>query len=175
MTRATLWRASQNHSSPFTFEARTPMSFTMTQTQLPDPVTQSEFYAGIPAKRLLAWIVDVCLIGVMTAIVATLPLFIGWFFFPLIFLVLSFIYRVSTITSGSATWGMRLFNIELRNREGQPLDGTEAVLHTLGYMVAAAFFLPQLASLAMIAVSPKCQALHDHLCGTAAINKPQRY
>ena len=151
------------------------MSFTMTDTHLPDPVTQSEFYAGIPAKRLLAWIVDVCLIGVMTAIVATLPLFIGWFFFPLIFLVLSFIYRVSTITSGSATWGMRLFNIELRNREGQPLDGSEAVLHTLGYMVAAAFFLPQLASLAMIAVSPKCQALHDHLCGTAAINKPQRY
>ncbi len=151
------------------------MSIAMTQTQLPDPVTQAEFYAGIPAKRLLAWGVDITLIGILTAIVATLPLFIGWFFYPLIFAVLSFIYRVSTITSGSATWGMRLFNIELRNREGQPLDGTEAVMHTGAYMVASAFFLPQLISVILIAVSPKSQALHDHLCGTAAINKPQRY
>ena len=100
----------------------------------------------------MAWIVDVCLIGVLTVIVATLPLFIGWFFLPLIFVVLSFIYRVSTITSGSATWGMRLFNIELRNREGQPLEGSEAVMHTLGYMIASAFFLPQVVSVMLVAV-----------------------
>lgn len=147
----------------------------MTHTQLPDPIRQSEFYTGVPIKRLLAWIVDVTLIGVLTVIVATLPLFIGWFFLPLIFVVLSFIYRVTSITSSSATWGMRLFNIELRNREGQHLDSTEALLHTAGYLIASAFFLPQLVSVILVAISPKSQALHDHLCGTAAINKPRRY
>lgn len=151
------------------------MSMTMTQTHLPDPQTQSEFYAGVPLKRFLAWLVDIVLIGFFTAIVATLPLFIGWFFFPLIFVVLSFLYRVATITSGSATWGMRLFNIELRNREGQPLEGGEAVMHTLGYMIASAFFLPQVISVLMVLLSPRAQALHDHLCGTAAITKPRRY
>ncbi len=151
------------------------MSATMTDTHLPDPETQAAFYAGIPTKRLLAWIVDVILIGLLTAVVATLPLFIGWFFFPLLFLVLSFAYRVVTISANSATWGMRLFNVELRNREGQTLDGSEALLHTAAYMIASAFFIPQVISITLMLINPRAQGLHDLLCGTAAINKPSRY
>ncbi len=151
------------------------MSATMSDTDLPDPVTQSAFYEGVPLKRLLAWIVDVFVVGLMTAVVATLPFFLGWFFLPLIFIVLNFIYRATTITSASATWGMRLFNIELRGRHGGPLEGAEAVLHTAAYMVAAGFFLPQLASIVLMLATERKQALHDLLCGTAAINKPSRY
>lgn len=151
------------------------MSASMTDTQLPDPIAQAAFYEGVPVKRLLAWVVDIVVVGLMTAVVATLPFFIGWFFFPLIFVVLSFIYRVTTITSGSATWGMRLFNIELRGRTGQTLEGSEAVLHTSAYLVASGFFLPQLISVVLMLVTDRKQSLHDLLCGTAAINKPSRY
>ena len=151
------------------------MSDVMTTTHLPDPISQAEFYRGVPLKRLLAWVVDVFVAGLLTAVLATLPFFIGWFFFPVIFIVVSFLYRVSTISSGSATWGMRLFNIELRNREGQALEPTEALLHTAGYMVAAGFFLPQVISMGLIATSARAQGLHDMLCGTAAINRPSRY
>ena len=50
----------------------------MTQTSpLPDPVDQPEFYQTIPTKRLLAWVVDVVLIGILTAIVIPFTLFIG--------------------------------------------------------------------------------------------------
>ncbi len=151
------------------------MSATMTETHLPDPIAQAEFYAGVPFKRFLAWVIDILVIGLISAVIATLPLFIGWFFYPFIFLVLSFVYRIATITSGSATWGMRLFNIELRNRQGQHLDGAEALIHTTGYMIASAFFIPQLISLILMLISERGQGLHDLLCGTAAINKPQRY
>lgn len=147
----------------------------MTDTHLPDPITQSDFYEGVAIKRLLAWVVDVIIIGVLTAIVATLPLFIGWFFFPLIFLVLSFFYRVATLTAGSATWGMRLFNIQLRNREGQPLESSEALMHTAAYLLASSFFLPQVISIFLMLISERGQSLHDMLCGTAAINTPSRY
>lgn len=151
------------------------MSMSMTDTQLPDPVTQAAFYEGVPTKRFLAWVVDIVVIALMSAVLATLPFFIGWFFYPLIFIVLSFIYRVTTISSGSATWGMRLFNIELRNREGRPLESSEALLHSAAYMVASGFFLPQLISIVLMLVSERKQGLHDFLCGTAAINKPSRH
>lgn len=151
------------------------MSASMIDTQLPDPIDQADFYAGIPLKRLLAWVIDTALIGIAAAALATLPLFIGWFFYPLIFLVVSFFYRTATITSASATWGMRLMNIELRGRTGQPLDGSEAMMHTGTYLLASAFFLPQLISVLLMLTSPRNQSLHDHLVGSAAINRPSRH
>ena len=142
---------------------------------LPDPDTQAGFYEGVALKRLLAWVVDTVLIALATIVVATLPLFIGWFFLPLIFLVLSIIYRAGTISASSATPGMRLFNVELRNNQGMPLSNGEAIVHTLGYLVSTAFFLPQVISILLIMLSPRGQALHDYITGTALINKPSEY
>jgi uncharacterized RDD family membrane protein YckC len=148
---------------------------TLSTSALPDPTTQSGFYEGVATKRLFAWIVDVVIIGAITAIAATLPLFIGWFFYPLIFLVVSLVYRIGSINAMSATPGMRLFNIELRNHKGMALDGSEAALHTVGFLVSFAFFLPQLASMLLMLTSPRGQGLHDLFCGVAAINRPSRY
>ncbi|GFE66886.1 RDD family protein [Litoreibacter roseus] len=148
---------------------------TASTTALPDPVAQPEFYVGVTFKRFLAWIVDVILIGTLSAIVATLPLFIGWFFFPIIYLGIAVVYRVTTISARSATLGMRLFNIELRDHQGARLDGGTAALHTIGYLVASAFFLPQMISLLMMLLGGRGQGLHDLLIGTAAINRPARY
>lgn len=151
------------------------MTHAMNFTALPDPVTQSEFYDGVAIKRFLAWIVDVFVVVLMTAVIATLPFFVGWFFFPLLFLLINFIYRLASISSRSATWGMRLMNIELRNKDGAHLDTSEALLHTAGYMVASSFFLPQVISVVLMLVSERGQGLHDMLCGTTAIRKPSRY
>ncbi|NNK79063.1 MAG: RDD family protein [Litoreibacter sp.] len=142
---------------------------------LPDPDTQAGFYDGVAVKRLLAWVVDTVLIALATIVVATLPLFIGWFFLPFIFLVLSILYRAGTIASASATPGMRVFNVELRNNQGMHLTGGEAVVHTLGYLVCTAFFLPQMISVLMILLTARGQALHDVITGTALINKPSDF
>ncbi len=100
------------------------MSFTMNDTfdALPDPHTQPAFYEGVGVKRLLAWVVDTVLIGGIAVVIASIPLFLLWFVFPLVFLVVSVIYRIGSIKAFSATPGMRVFNIELRNHQGQRLE-----------------------------------------------------
>lgn len=145
-----------------------------TYAALPDPAIQPAFYDGVATKRLLAWLVDSILVGIIAAIVASLPLFLLWFVFPLVFLVISLIYRIGTIASFSATPGMALFNIQLRTYQGAKLNGTEAALHTVSFLVASAFFLPQLASVILMLVNPRGQGLHDMFCGVVAINAPGR-
>ncbi|EPX80295.1 RDD family protein [Litoreibacter arenae] len=153
------------------------MSFTMNDTYraLPDPVTEPAFYSGVSVKRLLAWVVDTVIVGIVAAVVASIPLFLLWFVFPLVFLVVSLIYRIGSIRAFSATPGMRLFNIELRNREGAKLDGTDAALHTVAYMVASAFFIPQVVSVFLMLMTERGQGLHDMFTGVVAINSPGRY
>ena len=153
------------------------MSFTMNDTfdALPDPHTQPAFYEGVGVKRLLAWVVDTVLIGGIAVVIASIPLFLLWFVFPLVFLVVSVIYRIGSIKAFSATPGMRVFNIELRNHQGQRLDGTAAALHTVGFMIASAFFIPQIASVFLMLMTERGQGLHDMFTGVVAINSPGRH
>jgi len=74
---------------------------------LPDPHRSAEFYDGIPTKRLLAWVVDTVLIGLVSVLVLPFTAFTALFFFPALMLVVGFAYRWFTLAGGSATWGMR--------------------------------------------------------------------
>ncbi|MEM6610420.1 MAG: RDD family protein [Pseudomonadota bacterium] len=139
---------------------------------LPDPDVQAEFYANVPIKRLFAWIADVFLVTLATLLAGVFTLGIGWLFFPLFYLGIDFAYRTLTLSSGSATFGMRLMAIEIRNSSGRRLDAPEAALHVLAYMVCTGFVLTAFASIAMMILGPRRQGLHDLVLGTAAINRP---
>jgi len=138
---------------------------------LPDPDTQEAFYVGVPTKRLLAWLIDIVLIAVLTLLTIPLTLFIGLFFVPLIFAVLSFMYRVISLANWSATPGMRLMAVELRTAQGTRLDLSAAFLHTLGYAVSMAVFPLQLVSIVLMLTSARGQGLIDLGLGCAAINR----
>ena len=145
----------------------------MIQTgSLPDPDRQAEFYASVPAKRLLAWVIDIFLVGMTTFLLGVFTLGIAWLLFPIFYIAIDFIYRWLSLGNGSATLGMRLMAIEIRNRSGARLDRGEAAIHTLAFMVCAGFALPQLISVLLMAFGPRGQGLHDLLLGTAAINRP---
>ena len=103
---------------------------------IPDPQVQPEFYADIPLKRLLAWVVDCVLIGLTVALIVPFTAFVGLFFLPVMFLVVGFLYRWMTLAGGSATWGMRLMSVEMRDGYGRRFDGCTAFLHTLGYSIS---------------------------------------
>lgn len=147
------------------------MTFTAHPTQ-PDPERHAAFYAGVLPKRLLAWVLDVVLIGVITAIIVPFTAFTALFFLPGLFLFIGFIYRWSTLSGRSATWGMRLVNIEFMDRQGQRFDGGTALLHTVGYSLSMAFVLPQIASVALMLTSARGQGLSDLVLGSVAINTP---
>lgn len=142
---------------------------------LPDPDTQPEFYADVPTKRLLAWVVDTVLIIIVSALIVPFTAFTGLFFFPVLMLVTGFIYRTVTLATGSATWGMRLFSIEFRDRTGRPFDLATALLHTLGFHLSVSFFPAQIVSIILMLTSARGQGLTDHVMGSVAINRPARY
>jgi uncharacterized RDD family membrane protein YckC len=151
------------------------MSYAMQQITLPDPVSQPEFFSGVPFKRFVAWMIDLAVISIVAAIIATLPFFLGWFIIGFIFLAVQLVYCIGSISRHSATPGMRLMNIELRGREGHPLEGGEAALHTITFLISMMFVVPQIITLALILISPRGQGLHDMLLGAVVINKPSKY
>ncbi|MEO0862500.1 MAG: RDD family protein [Pseudomonadota bacterium] len=148
------------------------MTYMTATSALPDPIDQPEFYVGVLPKRAMAWVIDVFLITALTFVAGILTLSLAWFLWPLFFLVIGVLYRVSTLTNRSATWGMRAMGIELRDVRGERFDGLQATLHVLGYYGTLAFVLPALASFAAMVITDKRQSLTDLLLGTAAINRP---
>ena len=142
---------------------------------LPDPETQSEFYADVPVKRLIAWVIDVVLIAVVCVLVLPFTAFTGVFFFPLLMAVVGFVYRVVTLASGSATWGMRLVSLEMRRQTGDKFDFATALLHTIGFYVSVAMAPLQLISIVLMLTSSRSQGLTDHVMGSVAINRSARY
>jgi len=144
----------------------------MTDTwHLPDPHTQPEFYADIPMKRLMAWLADTGLILIISVLIVPLTAFTGLFFFPLLFLTVSFAYRVITIAQGSATWGMRLMAIEFRTNEGLRFDTSHALLHSAGYTFCWMFVPLQVASIILMATTERAQSLVDFALSSVAINR----
>lgn len=141
-------------------------------TALPDPHRQAIFYRNVPGKRLAAWAIDAAVVLVAMLVLGLVTLTLAWWFWPVVWLAVDFLYRWATLAQGSATPGMRLMAIEVRNARGRPLDRQEAALHTGGYLLAASFVLPLLASLVLMLVTDRGQGLHDLALGSAVINRP---
>lgn len=147
---------------------------------LPDPERDRQFYEGVPMRRLVAFLVDVVLIlAIDVAVIAVLVVLglvtfgLAWLFIGVAWFALGFFYRLWTLGSGrSATPGMRLTGIEIRNAAGRRLTMNEAAIHTCGLYVTL-FFLPlQVISVLMMGFGPRGRGLHDLPLGTTAINRP---
>lgn len=137
---------------------------------LPDPDRHAEFYSGTAFKRGVAWIVDTVFVTLLVALVALVTALTALFILPLVWLAVGFLYRWVTISGRSATWGMRLMNIEFLDRYGQRFDAATAFVHTLGYSVSMAFVIPQIVSVGLMMVSRRGQGLTDMVLGSVAIN-----
>ena len=137
---------------------------------LPDPVRQAGFYDGVTVKRGIAWVIDVVIIGVMGLLVAIFTV-VGLFFIPVFVMVVGFLYRTFTIASGSATWGMRMMAIELRDAYGRRLDFAQAFLHTLGYTLTISTMLLQLVSIGFMFGNPRGEGISDMVLGTVMLNR----
>ena len=143
----------------------------MFTTAYPDPVSQSAFYADVPVKRAMAWVFDTVLIAFLVALIVPLTGFLALFFLGGLYMVISFAYRWLTIARFSATPGMAMMGIELRDAKGRRFDAGLALLHTAGYSASVAFVLPQILSVALMVLSARKQGLTDHILGSVALNR----
>ena len=142
--------------------------------QLADPITQPQFYRDVATKRLLAWVIDTVVVALISLIIVPFTAFVALFFIFGLMAVVGFTYRVITLATGSATLGMRMMAIEIRDSSGARLDLGQAFLHTLGYTVSWAIAPLQLISVVLMATSNRGQGLTDHFMGSAAMNRKAR-
>jgi len=139
---------------------------------LPDPMREPRFYSGVTSKRGLAWLVDEAVTLGLCLLALPFTAFTALLWWPVLWLMVGFLYRWATLATGSATWGMRLMAITLRDRDGDRLDPATAFAHVMGYTVSMALFPLQLASIAVMFALGRGQGLTDLVLGTAAINRP---
>ena len=114
------------------------------------------------------------LVGILCVIIVPFTVFTALLFFPFLMLVVGFIYRWFTIASKSATWGMRMMGIELRDHDGLRLHSQPhlCIQQAIPYLWQWPRY--RLMSVLMMLLSERKQGLTDHLLGTTAINKPRR-
>ena len=143
---------------------------------LPDPDRDGQFYQGVPLRRFAAFVIDFVVILLLTIIgmfiVALATFGLGM---PLAFVlgaVTGFLYRWLLLKQRSATIGMMLTGIEIRNAQGEKLDQNEAFVHTLGFTVTFFFTPLMLIGWFLMLSDPYKRALHDMVLGSAAINRP---
>lgn len=141
-------------------------------TGLPDPEMDSQFYDKVPTRRLVAWVFDGIITFGITFLISVLTIGLGFFIFPLIWMVVGLIYRTISISSKSSTWGMRMVGIEFRDKNGQKLSSGVALAHTLIFTIGTGFFLVQIVSIVLILTSRYGQSVQDMILGTTAINRP---
>lgn len=148
-------------------------------TTIPCPHDDAQFYEGVAIRRLVAFLIDVCISAlIMTAIAVVgfvagfLTFGLGWIVAFLLFVSADFLYRWMTISAGSATWGMVICGIELRDRRGERLDPGQALVHTAAYYISVALGVPILLNLLIMIVSPHRRLIHDFVLGTVMINRP---
>lgn len=146
---------------------------------VPDPQTDGQFYAGVPMRRLIAFIIDFIIVLILSFLVLIIGAIIvaagGWPLGPIVFLgfvFAGFLYRWVMLVQRSATLGMMLSGIEVRDANGDRLTKGTAFLHTAGYYVT--FFFPPLAFIGWIlmATSPYRRAMHDIFINSVVINRP---
>lgn len=138
---------------------------------LPDPEFHAEFYADVPAKRLVAWLIDSVVIAILTLVAIPFTAFTALFYLPFLWLVVGLAYRIVTLARSSATPGMAIMALEMRTFRGERFDLPTAALHTLMYSVAIGMVLVQVVSIILMLTSARRQGLPDMILGTAAINR----
>ena len=128
-------------------------------------------YADVAPRRAIAWMIDTVLIAAITAVLIPLTGFIALFFLGGLYLTISFLYRWSGLARNSGTIGMRLMGLTFRDKQGQPMDGITAFLHTLSYTLSVAFMFPQIISILLMAFTRAHQGVSDIVLGTALVNR----
>ncbi|NWG22830.1 MAG: RDD family protein [Pseudorhodoplanes sp.] len=148
-----------------------------------DPATNPELFEGVPARRFVAFIIDLLIISipiVFLAIfifmigVATLGL--GFFLYglmPVITTIWALVYYGATFGSPrSATIGMRVMDLEMRTWYGAPAYFVLGAVHAVVFWVSISVFTPLIVLVCFF--NERRRLLHDMIVGTVVINNEVR-
>jgi uncharacterized RDD family membrane protein YckC len=148
-----------------------------------DPDLAPELFEGVLARRVVAFMIDVFLIGVPVALayvftfiftIVTLGLgAVLFWLLPPATVVWALVYFGLTLGSpASATIGMRMMDLEMRTWYGAPAYFVLGAVHAVFFWLSISFFTPFILLVAFF--NARRRLLHDMLLGTVVINNPAR-
>lgn len=129
-------------------------------------------YEGVRTRRIIAFLVDYLIVGLLTIPFAIVVLLLGlltfglgWMLFSILVPAVALVYIWTTLGGpAQATVGMRLMGIRLERLDGRPVDGMLAVVHSVLFWAANALLTPLV--LLVTLFSDRKRTLHDLLLGT---------
>lgn len=144
---------------------------------LPDPSTAPELFEEILTRRVVAYLIDLVLIGGITIGLSVIALILGLFTFGLSLLSLAFVVPAAVViyyafTLGSprrATVGMQVMDIVLTPTRGQPLDGWMAIFHAALFWLT--FWISWPVTILFALFTPRRQMIHDLIMGTLMVRR----
>lgn len=144
---------------------------------LPDPATAPELFDGILTRRVMAYFIDLALIGGITLGLSLVAIVMGIFTLGLSLLSLAFVVPAAVViyyglTLGSprrATVGMQVMDLVLTPTRGQPLDGWMAIFHA--FLFWATFWISWPVTILFALFTPRRQMLHDLIMGTLMLRR----
>lgn len=129
-------------------------------------------YEGVRTRRIIAFLVDYLIVGLLVILFAVVVLLLGlltfglgWMLFSILVPAVALVYIWTTLGGpAQATVGMRLMGIRLERLDGRPVDGMLAVVHSVLFWAANALLTPLI--LLVTLFSDRKRTLHDLLLGT---------
>jgi uncharacterized RDD family membrane protein YckC len=148
-----------------------------------DPITNPELFEGVLARRVVAFVIDLIIIGapillgtIFIAILGLVTFGLGWFLLALLYpasVLWALVYYGTTFGSpASATIGMRLMDLEMRTWYGAPAYFVLGAVHAIVFWIAMSMLTPLILLVAFF--NERRRLLHDILVGTVVINNPAR-
>jgi uncharacterized RDD family membrane protein YckC len=130
---------------------------------------------GVLSRRVLAFIIDYVLIGllmmpaaVVVFFLGVLTLGLGFYLYPVLFFLLAGLYfGLSLCSSAQATPGMRVMDLMMLSDSGYRLDFTTAVLHVIVFWVLNSFLTPLILLVGLF--TGRKRLLHDIALSTVTV------
>ncbi|MER8805842.1 RDD family protein [Mesorhizobium australicum] len=129
-------------------------------------------YEGVRTRRILAFVLDYLIVGLLTIPFAVLVFFLGlltlglgWMLFGVLVPAVAILYIWNTLGSADqATTGMKMMGIRLDRLDGTRIDGLTAVVHSVLFWAGNVILSPLV--LLVTLFSDRKRTLHDLLLGT---------
>jgi uncharacterized RDD family membrane protein YckC len=148
-----------------------------------DPVRNPEYFDGVLARRLIAFLIDativvgpIVLLALFIFVLGLVTLGLGWLLFWLlspIFVIWAITYTGATLSSPqSATIGMRMMDLQLRVWNGSRMYFLLGAVHAVFFWVITATFTPFIHLIALF--NGRRRLLQDFLTGTVMVNNEVR-
>lgn len=139
---------------------------------VPTRIDDIRAYDGVRTRRVVAFVIDYLLIGLLVVVAAVivgllgvLTFGLGWMLYGILGPLVALVYVAMTLGGRSqATIGMQMMSIRLDRLDGRPIDGMLAIVHTVLFWAGNAVLTP-LVLLATLFTDRK-RTLHDLLLGT---------